>query len=154
VLVHPQSIVHSLVEFHDGSVVCQLGPPDMKIPIQYALTYPDRMPLEVSRLELDKIGSLTFFPPDPDRFPAIRLAYEVLRTGGTAPAVLNAANEVAVATFLQDGISFTGILDCVERTLADHTVNTDPTLDDIFEADAWARRHAQGILRESPSLLA
>lgn len=154
VVVHPQSIVHSLVEFHDGSVVCQLGPPDMKIPIQYALTYPDRMPLSVQRLELEKLGTLTFFPPDPDRFPAIRLAYEVLRTGGTAPAVLNAANEVAVAAFLEDGIPFTGILECVERTLADHSVDPDPSLPEIFEADAWARRHALDILRRSPTLQA
>ena len=139
VVIHPQSIVHSLVEFHDGSLICQLGPPDMRVPIQYALTYPQREPLPVKRLALEEIGSLTFLAPDPVRFPAIRLAYEVLRLGGTAPAVLNAANEVAVSAFLRDAISFPEILGSVERTLREHTVVADPSLKEIFDADTWAR---------------
>jgi len=146
VVVHPQSIIHSLVEFHDGSLICQLGPPDMRIPIQYALTFPDRMPLPVKRLRLEDLSSLTFEAPDPVRFPAVRLAYEVLRLGGTAPAVFNASNEVAVASFLKDEISFVDILECVERTLKEHTsllpAKPSPSLEELFAADAWARERA------------
>jgi 1-deoxy-D-xylulose-5-phosphate reductoisomerase len=140
VVIHPQSIIHSLVEFHDGSLICQLGPPDMKIPIQYALTFPERMPLGIERLDLEKVGSLTFHPPDPGRFPALRLAYEVLGTGGTSPAVFNAANEVAVSAFLSESIAFADILKSVEQTLREHQVVDEPTLEQIFEADAWARK--------------
>jgi 1-deoxy-D-xylulose-5-phosphate reductoisomerase len=139
VVIHPQSIIHSLVQFHDGSVICQLGPPDMKIPIQYALTYPERLPLPVKRLQLNEIANLTFQAPDPARFPALRLAYEVLERGGTAPAVLNAANEVAVAAFLRDEICFPEIVEWIEQTLQAHSVIADPTLEDLFAADAWAR---------------
>jgi 1-deoxy-D-xylulose-5-phosphate reductoisomerase len=139
VVIHPQSIIHSLVEFHDGSVISQMGNPDMKVPIQYALTYPRREPLPVQRLELDRIGVLTFHPPDPVRFPALRLAHEVLRAGGTAPAVLNAANEAAVASFLREEIGFTDILWSVEETLHRHEVISNPTLEEIFRADSWAR---------------
>ena len=147
VVIHPQSIVHSLVEFHDGSVICQMGPPDMRIPIQYAITYPERCPLPVTRLRLEDVGSLTFHPPDFDRFPALRLAYEVLRVEGTAPAVLNAANEVAVDSFLKGRISFPGIIARVEETLREHEPVSDPSLDDILAADAWARaRTAEGGL--------
>ena len=147
VVIHPQSIVHSLVEFHDGSVICQMGPPDMRIPIQYAITYPQRSPLPVTRLRLEDVGSLTFHAPDFDRFPALRLAYEVLRVEGTAPAVLNAANEVAVDSFLKGRISFPGIITRVEQTLREHEPVAEPTLDDILAADAWARaRTAEGGL--------
>jgi len=154
VVIHPQSIVHSLVEFHDGSIVCQLGPPDMKIPIQYALTYPSRMPLPVERLELDKVASLTFQAPDPVRFPALRLAYEVLEAGGTAPTVFNAANEIAVSAFLSEAISFPEILGSVEHILREHRGIPDPSLDQIFEADAWARRETLRQLQLSPTQLA
>jgi len=149
VLVHPQSIVHSLVEFHDGNVICQMGPPDMKVPIQYALTAPARRPLPVQRLRLEEIGTLTFFPPDPVRFPALRLAYEVLHAGGTAPAVFNAANEVAVAAFLEDHIVFSEILGVVERTLKTHEVVGSPSLEDLFAADNWARQTAHTQIQES-----
>lgn len=154
VVIHPQSVVHSLVEFHDGSLVCQLGPPDMRIPIQYALTYPERMPLAVRRLELEEVGTLTFSKPDPIRFPALRLAYEVLRAGGTAPAVFNAANEVAVAAFLADAIPFPEILRRVEDALAAHRVVEDPTLEEIFEADGWARKHVSLRLPAVPTVSA
>ncbi|MBI4600689.1 MAG: 1-deoxy-D-xylulose-5-phosphate reductoisomerase [Planctomycetes bacterium] len=151
VVIHPQSIVHSLVEFHDGSVVCQLGTPDMKVPIQYALTYPTRKPLATKRLRLEELSSLTFQAPDPGRFPALRLAYDVLRLGGTAPTVLNAANEVAVAAFLREEIAFLDILACVERTVRHHDVVADPTLDEIFAADAAARDAASHTIQTTPS---
>ena len=142
VVVHPQSIVHSLVEFHDGSVICQLGPPDMRIPIQYALTYPQRKPLPVERVRLEEVARLEFQAPDPIRFPALRLAYEVLELGGTAPSVFNAANEVAVFAFLHDTIPFMEIIGTVERTLKKHQVVTTPDLEAILTADAWAREEA------------
>jgi 1-deoxy-D-xylulose-5-phosphate reductoisomerase len=140
VVIHPQSIIHSLVEFHDGSTICQLGHPDMKVPIQYALTYPSRRPLPAARrLELAELGQLTFQAPDSERFPALRLAYEVLRAGGTAPTVFNAANEVAVAAFLREEIPFSGILTSIERTLSAHVPVVDPGLEEIFAVDSWAR---------------
>jgi len=142
VVVHPQSIVHSLVEFRDGSVICQLGPPDMRIPIQYALTYPQRKPLPVERVRLEEVARLDFQAPDPARFPALRLAYEVLDLGGTAPSVFNAANEVAVFAFLRDAIPFMEIIGTVERTLQNHQVVENPDLEAIFAADAWARKEA------------
>lgn len=154
VVIHPQSVVHSLVEFRDGSVICQLGPPDMRIPIQYALTYPERLALSVERLDLEKIQTLSFYKPDPVRFPALRLAYEVLRAGGTAPTVFNAANEVAVASFLADAISFPEILRTVEKALEAHRVTPEPTLEQIFEADAWARSYVSAGLPATPTITA
>jgi 1-deoxy-D-xylulose-5-phosphate reductoisomerase len=147
VLIHPQSIIHSLVEFRDGSMICQLGPPDMAIPIQYALTYPARRFLPVRRLRLEEVQALTFFPPDTERFPALRLAYEVLRDGGTAPAVLNAANEVSVAAFLEDRIAFPEIVSCVERTLAAHCTTIEPNIEQLLAADRWARGEASRQVR-------
>jgi 1-deoxy-D-xylulose-5-phosphate reductoisomerase len=148
VIIHPQSIIHSLVEFHDGSLVCQLGPPDMRIPIQYALTYPERRPLPLQRLCLEEVSTLSFQAPDPERFPALRLAYEVLAAGGTAPAVFNAANEVAVSAFLEGKLSFMGIIESVERAVRAHERldsprSLDPSLEDILAADAWARRETE-----------
>jgi len=161
VLIHPQSIVHALVEMRDGSVIAQLSPTDMKIPIQYALTYPERLPLPVERVDLSKVAALTFQPPDPVRFPALRLAYEVLQSGGTAPTVLNAANEVAVAAFLADGISFAEILESVERTVRQHALASEgslcagkvaePTLEQVLEADLWARKQTREQLQISPT---
>ena len=147
VVIHPQSIIHSMVEFHDGSTICHLGPPDMKIPIQYALTCPRRRPLPGTRLRWADVGRLTFEEPDPVRFPALRLAYEVLAAGGTAPAVFNAANEVAVADFLADGIAFWEIIEVVEATLAAHELVEEPALEAIFRADAWARAEAGRLVR-------
>mgnify|MGYP001475064329 FL=1 len=146
VVVHPQSIIHSLVEYRDGSTICQLGPPDMRVPIQYALTYPRRRPLPTEQLSLPELGQLTFESPDTERFPALRLAYEVLEQGGTAATVFNAANEVAVAAFLKEEIPFLGILKVVENCLKQHNVVENPDLENIFAADEWARLETEKIL--------
>ena len=146
VVVHPQSIIHSLVEYRDGSTICQLGPPDMRVPIQYALTYPRRLPLPTDQLSLAELGQLTFESPDTERFPALRLAYEVLEQGGTAATVFNAANEVAVAAFLKEEIPFLGILKVVETCLKQHNVVDNPDLENIFSADEWARLETEKIL--------
>lgn len=148
VVIHPQSIIHSLVEFVDGSLICQLGPPDMKIPIQYALTHPCRRPLPVERLDLVRVGSLLFEAPDPVRFPSLRLAYKVLGMGGTAAAAFNAANEVAVELFLKGQIGFLRIFDLVERILSAHNVVADPSLEDILRADRWAREELHRAARD------
>ena len=142
VVVHPQSVVHSMVEFVDGSMLAQLSTPDMCLPIQYALTYPDRSPSDRVQTSLAKLGSLTFEEPDPERFPALSLARTAGEVGGTLPAVLNAANEIAVEAFVNRQISFTQISETVRRTMERHTVAAHPTLEHILEADAWARRDA------------
>jgi 1-deoxy-D-xylulose-5-phosphate reductoisomerase len=142
VLVHPQSIVHSLVEFVDGALLAQLSTPDMCLPIQYALTYPDRAPSERVQTNFAKLGNLTFEEPDAERFPALKLARRAGEVGGTLPSVLNAANEVAVAAFLNRKINFPQITEIVRRTMEAHTVVLHPTLEQILEADAWARREA------------
>ena len=146
VLIHPESIVHSLVEFVDGSVIAQLGQPDMCLPIQYALTYPRRVAGLSKRLRLEEIGELHFEKPDPQTFRALPLAYEVARTGGTAAAVLNAANEAAVEEFLADRVRFLQILELVEHCLNRHDVRHNPCLDELLEADAWARREVRDRL--------
>ena len=145
VVVHPQSIIHSLVEFIDGSTICQLGLPDMKVPIQYALTFPSRLDLSGPRLNLPELAQLTFEAPDFERFPSLRLAYQALKNGGTAPTVLNAANEVAVELFLKGRLPFLQIFELLEVTLRSHKVVEDPTLKEIFEADRWARETAQAL---------
>jgi 1-deoxy-D-xylulose-5-phosphate reductoisomerase len=142
VLVHPQSIIHSMVEFIDGSMLAQLSTPDMCLPIQYALTYPDRVGSNRVQTNLAKLGTLTFEEPDLERFPALRLARRAGELGGTMPAVLNAANEVAVDAFLRGKSGFERITQTVERTMAKHSLITHPTLDVILAADAWARREA------------
>ena len=142
VLVHPQSIVHSLVEFVDGALLAQLSTPDMCLPIQYALTYPDRVPNERVQTNFTKLGSLTFEEPDAERFPALTLARRAGEVGGTMPSVLNAANEVAVAAFLNRKINFPQITEMVRRTMDAHKVVLHATLEQILEADAWARREA------------
>ena len=147
VVVHPQSIIHSLVEYRDGSTICQLGPPDMRVPIQYALTYPRRLPLPVERVSLAELGQLTFESPDTVRFPALRLAYEVLEQGGTAATVFNASNEIAVSSFLKEEIPFLGILKVVETCLKQHNAVDNPDLESIFAADEWARLETEKILR-------
>lgn len=143
VVVHPQSIVHSLVEYVDGSVVAQLGIPDMRIPIAYALSYPERMELGLSRLSLSQCGDLSFEKPDYERFPALSMAYEVLKQGGVKPAVLNAANEIAVQGFLDGEIGFTRIADVVQATLDSTGQGDDMDLDVILAADQEARTVAQ-----------
>jgi len=148
VVVHPQSIIHSLVEYRDGSTICQLGPPDMRVPIQYALTYPHRLSLPTKQVNLAELGQLTFEAPDLERFPALRLAYEVLEQGSTAATVFNAANEVAVSAFLKEEIPFLDILRVVETCLRRHNPVGDPDLAGIFAADKWARRETEEILQQ------
>jgi len=143
ILIHPQSIVHSLVEFVDGSVLAQMDWPDMRTPIQFALTYPERQPSQRQRLDLLAVGPLTFEPPDWDNFPCLGLAYAAAQTGGTMPAVLNAANEIAVQRFLGGEIGFLDIPRLVESVMEQHTPLTAPSLDDLGEADAWARAKAE-----------
>ncbi|MBK9138085.1 MAG: 1-deoxy-D-xylulose-5-phosphate reductoisomerase [Verrucomicrobia bacterium] len=142
VVVHPQSVVHSMVEFVDGSVLAQLSTPDMCLPIQYALTYPDRVPSERVQTDFAKLGALTFETPDVERFPALRLARRAGEVGGTLPAVLNAANEVAVEAFCEGKLSFPQISETVARVMDAHPVTADPSLDEILAADAWARAEA------------
>jgi 1-deoxy-D-xylulose-5-phosphate reductoisomerase len=140
VAVHPQSIVHSLVEFVDGSVVAQLSPPDMRLPIQYALDWPKRHASPAQRLDLSRGLQLDFEPPDEDRFPALRLGREVARSGGTAGAVLNAANEAAVASFLAGEMPFMEIVPACRAVLESHPFDPAPTLDELLRLDRWARQ--------------
>lgn len=140
VLVHPQSIVHSMVEFVDGSVIAQLSPPDMRLPIQYALSHPERFDGPTRRFDFTKAMTLDFAPPDPDRFPAVRLGHEAAARGGTAGAVLNAANEEAVRGFLEGAIRFTDIAEVCARVLDEHPFQPEPSLDDVRRLDAWARQ--------------
>lgn len=140
VVVHPESIIHSLVEFCDGSFIAQLGAPDMRTPIQYALTYPARRPGPSQRLDLFELRQLTFHPPDPERFPALRLGHQVAARGGTAGAVLNAANEAAVQLFREGTIRFQDITRLTEHAVQRHDFRAAPTLDDLLAADRWARQ--------------
>lgn len=139
VVVHPQSIIHSAVEFKDRSVIAQMGLPDMRLPIQHALTFPQCIPGPVPRLDLTKLQKLTFEAPDAKLFPSLNLAFEAGKIGGTMPAVLNAANEIAVYAFLQGKISFLSIPVLVERVMGKHTSINNPDLGEIMEADRWAR---------------
>jgi 1-deoxy-D-xylulose-5-phosphate reductoisomerase len=139
VVVHPSSIVHSLVQFRDGSLMAQLGCPDMCVPIQYALAWPERLQLETPRLDLATVGKLEFFPPDFDKFPCLRLAFEAGRRGGTAPAVLNAANEAVVDLFLRDMIPFHKIPALLEDVLGRATITELHSIEEAVAADAWAR---------------
>ncbi|GAX59260.1 1-deoxy-D-xylulose 5-phosphate reductoisomerase [Candidatus Scalindua japonica] len=143
VVIHPESIIHSLVEFCDGSVIAQMGLPDMKVPIQFALTYPDRVNGNVKSFNLAKLGTLNFHKPDMDKFPALRLGYEVVEKGGTMGATFNAANEIAVQAFLEDKIKFTDITRAVEYVMKEHNYIKDPTLQDIIDADEYARKETK-----------
>ncbi|TDX51893.1 1-deoxy-D-xylulose-5-phosphate reductoisomerase [Orenia marismortui] len=143
VVVHPQSIIHSLVEYEDHSILAELGLPDMKIPIQYALTYPRRKPNNLESLDLAKIGQLTFEEPKYDLFPCLKYAYQAGEIGGTMPAVLNAANEIAVNKFLKNKIKFVDIPKIIKRVMSAHQVVDNPILEDILEADVWARKQAE-----------
>jgi 1-deoxy-D-xylulose-5-phosphate reductoisomerase len=143
VVVHPQSVIHSMVEFIDGSILAQLSTPDMCLPIQYALTYPERIGSERVQTNFAKIGQLTFEEPDTERFPALRLARRAGECGGTMPAVLNAANEVAVERFVNREISFPEISATVARVMDRHELVAHPTLEEILAADAWAREEAR-----------
>jgi 1-deoxy-D-xylulose-5-phosphate reductoisomerase len=143
IIVHPQSIVHSMVEYRDGSTLAQLGPSDMRVPIASTLAWPRRMDTPCTPLDLAAIGELTFRAPDEERFPATRLAREAAEAGGAAPAVLNAANEVAVAAFLAGQIGFTRIAAHVADTLSRYAPATPASLEDVIAVDAEARRHAR-----------
>ncbi|MBC8080508.1 MAG: 1-deoxy-D-xylulose-5-phosphate reductoisomerase [Gorillibacterium sp.] len=149
VLLHPESVIHSMVEFIDNSVIAQLGNPDMRVPIQYALTYPERYPTPTSPLNLAQIGSLHFSEMDLTRYPCLAMAYECGRLGGTAPTVFNAANEMAVARFLRSEISFLGIEEIIAETIEQHKVTAVHSLEDILEADRSARLVASTILPHS-----
>jgi 1-deoxy-D-xylulose-5-phosphate reductoisomerase len=144
VVIHPESVVHSMVEFVDGSVIAQISPPDMRLPIQYALTYPDRVQGSIERLDLGQSFSLQFQPPDRETFPGLELGFEVMRQGGTAGAALNAANEAAVARFLGGEIGFLDIARACRAAVDHHTFDPRPTLDDLWKVDAWARREVEG----------
>jgi 1-deoxy-D-xylulose-5-phosphate reductoisomerase len=146
VVVHPQSIIHSMVEYIDGCVMAQLGAPDMRAPIAYALSWPERCESGIQKLDLTKIGTLTFEEPDMERFPALRLAFEALKAGKTYPAVLNAANEIAVAAFLDKKIRFIEIAETVDKTMQAHEAYTPVELEDYLQADHWARETAKKLI--------
>jgi len=146
VLIHRESIIHSLVEYEDRSMISQLGLPDMRTPISYAMRYPDRLPLDLPSLDLTEIGTLTFCKPDHDRFPCLRLGYESLRIGGTMPAAMNAANEIAVDAFLNGGIRFTDISDIIQSTMQAHTSQPVLSVEVALEADRWAREKADSLV--------
>ena len=148
VVVHPEAIIHSMVEFEDGSMLAQLGITDMRLPIQYALTYPERLPTGLKRLDLATLKQLNFQEPDLKKFPALTLAFEAARAGGTAPCVLNAADEEAVDEFLKGRTAFTAIYKVVEKVVRRHKIVKSPTVKDIMAADVWARQEARNILKK------
>lgn len=148
VVIHPQSIIHSMVEFIDGSIKAQLGLPDMKLPIQYALSYPDRFPVSWENTDLAEIGTLTFEAPGVKKFPALRLAREALQRGGTAPAILNVVNEFAVYAFLEKQITFPDIPALVEKALATLSIVDNPALSDILTAEQSSREFVERYVSE------
>ncbi len=150
VLIHRESIIHSLVEYEDRSMIAQLGLPDMRTPISYAMRYPERMPLDLPSLDLTEVGKLTFCKPDHDRFPCLNLGYESLRIGGTMPAAMNAANEVAVDAFLNGGLRFIEIADVIRNTMHAYTHREITGLEDALEADRWAREKAGSLVHALP----
>ena len=147
VVVHPQSIIHSMVQFVDSSIIAQMGCPDMKLPIQYALSYPDRILNNFERLDFAKWSTLTFEKPDLDTFPCLKLAYDTLKMGGTYSAVLNSANEVLVNEFLEDKIGFYDIPYYIEKTLECHSSISEPTLEEILEVDRWTREFVKKSIK-------
>jgi 1-deoxy-D-xylulose-5-phosphate reductoisomerase len=149
VLIHPQSIIHSLVEFIDGSVIAQLGIPDMRIPISYALNYPDRLENTLPSLNLAQVKNLSFETPDTEKFPCLKLAFDALKKGETMPTVLNAANEVAVNAFLNREISFSEISETIKETMKNHRISHVKEISDILKADKWAREYAKKLIATS-----
>jgi len=147
VQIHPQSVVHSMVEYIDGSTVAQMGIPDMRVPISYALSFPRRLPLTLPRLNLCEKGGLSFFPPDVERFPCLALAYRSIEIGETLPAILNAANEVAVGAFLEGSLKFTDIPCLVRQVMDQHEVKPVKTIEDILRADQWGREKSKALLQ-------
>jgi 1-deoxy-D-xylulose-5-phosphate reductoisomerase len=148
IVVHPQSTVHSMVEFTDGSLIAQLGVTDMRLPIQYALTYPERLQTGLAPLDLGEPMSLDFHPPDLERFPCLRLAYQAAESGGTVPAVLNAANEVAVNAYLEEQIGFLQIPEILAETMARHERQEATDLETVLAADSWARDEAERLIAQ------
>ena len=146
VLIHPQSIVHSAVEYEDGAVIAQMGEPDMKVPIQYALTYPKRVKNSFPKIDFAQRNSLTFEKPDMDTFKCLSLAYRAIKTGGTMPTVMNGANEMAVAAFLENKIGFLDIADIIEKTMMSYNVKYDYTVEDLVEVDKWARNFSNNLI--------
>lgn len=146
VLIHRESIIHSLVEYEDRSMIAQLGLPDMRTPISYAMRYPERLPLDLPSLDLTEVGKLSFCKPDHERFPCLGLGYESLRVGGTMPATMNAANEIAVDAFLNGGIRFTAIAEIIRSTMDAHQTKDVDTIDTALEADRWAREKAESLV--------
>jgi len=149
VVIHPQSTIHSMVEFNDGSLIAQLGVTDMRLPIQYALTYPERLQTGLGPLDLEQPMSLDFHPPDLERFPCLSLAYQAVESGGTVPAVLNAANEVAVNAYLEEQIGFLQIPEVLAETMARHDRQAATDLETVLAADTWAREEAQRLIARS-----
>ncbi len=148
VVIHPQSVIHSMVSYKDGSIIAQLGIPDMKGAIAYAISHPERLPLKQPIPDFKRIGALTFEAPDLDKFPCLDLAYQSCRAGGTLPAVLNAANEISVQAFLDKQISFVRIPEIIRKTMEQHAVTIRPTLSEILKADQWARAQAEKEIDE------
>ena len=148
VVVHPQSIVHSMVQFSDGSIKAQLGYPDMRVPIQYALSYPNRIDLDTKRISFPELKQLTFFSPDLEKFPCLRIAYDSFKKGGNIPCAMNAANEVAVASFLRGEIKFTQIPLVIEKTLEKCNFVASPSVEDIFSTDRQSKERAQEVLTQ------
>ncbi|MDE6357206.1 MAG: 1-deoxy-D-xylulose-5-phosphate reductoisomerase [Eubacteriales bacterium] len=145
VVIHPQSIIHSMIEYEDSAIMAQLGTPDMKVPIQYALTYPERIKNNFEKLDFFKFESLTFKKPNYDLFPCLKFAFDAIKKGGTMPCVLNASNEIAVEKFLNGEIKFTDIPKLIEKTMAVHNIKEEYTLEDIMEADRWAREYTLNL---------
>ena len=153
VIIHRQSIIHSMVEFLDGSVIAQMGVPDMRGPLSYALNYPERLPLNLPPLNFEGIKALTFEPPDLKRFPCLGYAYEAIKTGGTMPVVLNAANEIAVQAYLGGRIGFLEIAGVIRRAMDRHVPQAAIDLEDVLEADRWGRETASNAVAEGPGIL-
>jgi 1-deoxy-D-xylulose-5-phosphate reductoisomerase len=154
VVIHPQSIVHSMIELVDGSIIAQLGVTDMRLMIQYALTYPERLPTSLPPLSFDQLARLEFFEPDLVRFPCLKLAYEAMREGGTMPAAMNAANEVAVAAFLAGSIGFIDIARIIAKTMQAHDPKPVSSIEAVLEADRWARSYAEALVKTASTALA
>jgi 1-deoxy-D-xylulose-5-phosphate reductoisomerase len=148
IVIHPQSIVHSMVEYIDGSIVAQLSTPDMRLPIQYALTYPERLKANIKFLNLVEVGKLEFYKPDFEKFPCLRLAYLAAEKGGTLPTVMNASNEIAVKSFLDKEIKFTDIAKIVDKTMKIHKIPKNMFLENFFESDSWARAYARNLIEK------
>jgi 1-deoxy-D-xylulose-5-phosphate reductoisomerase len=148
IVIHPQSTIHSMVEFTDGSFIAQLGVTDMRLPIQYALTYPERLETGLSPLNLEQPLTLDLHPPDIERFPCLQLAYQAAERGGTVPAVLNAANEEAVNAYLEEQIGFLQIAEVLAETMARHSRQEASDLDPVLAADAWAREESRRLIAQ------